>query len=135
MKPIIRKATIRDFDRLVYLYEQLTNVGDPDIFDINTHIYDNISVIIVDNLIVGTITLLIEPKIIHGGSKVGHIEDVVVDKDYRGLGLGTVLINHAVDVAKKMGCYKVILDCSNDMVKFYQKNGFEPKGVCMRLDL
>jgi len=36
-----------------------------------------------DGKIVGTTTLLIEPKFIHGGGLVGHIEDVVVDKNFQ----------------------------------------------------
>lgn len=35
-------------------------------------------------------TLIIEDKFIHGCGRVGHVEDVVVDKNYRGLNLGAV---------------------------------------------
>ena len=37
-----------------------------------------------DGKIVGTTTLLIEPKFIHDGGLVGHIEDVVVEKNVQG---------------------------------------------------
>lgn len=38
--------------------------------------------------IVGAGTLLIEPKFIHECGWTGHIEDIVVHEDARGLGLG-----------------------------------------------
>ena len=34
--------------------------------------------------IIGSTTLFIEQKFIHNGGKVGHIEDVVVSKEYEG---------------------------------------------------
>ena len=66
---------------------------------------------------------------------MGHIEDVVVDTTYRGYGLGKKIIGVLVDHAKKMGCYKVILDCSNKNVGFYEKCGFVQHEVEMRLYL
>jgi glucosamine-phosphate N-acetyltransferase len=83
--------------------------------------------------IVGTITVLLECKIIHNMGMVCHIEDVVVDKDMRGLGLGAYLINNAIEYAKARGCYKVILDCSEENVSFYKKCGFEQRGAYMYL--
>jgi len=38
--------------------------------------------------IVGCCSLLIEDKFIHSCGRVGHVEDVVVDKDYRRMSLG-----------------------------------------------
>jgi len=38
------------------------------------------------NKIIGTASLFIEQKFIHGGGKVGHLEDVVVDVGGRILG-------------------------------------------------
>ena len=54
----------------------------------------HIIVIIHNNKIVASGTLLIEDKIIHGMSKVGHIEDIVVDSNSRGLGLGKKIISY-----------------------------------------
>ena len=47
-----------------------------------------IHVAIDDEKIVGSTTLFIEQKFIHDGGLVGHIEDVVVRKDYEGRGIG-----------------------------------------------
>ena len=88
-----------------------------------------------ENSIIGTITLLVEQKFIHCGGKVGHIEDVVTRKGYERLGIGGSLVRRTLDEAKKFGCYKVILDCSDSNMSFYEKFGFYRTENCMRIDL
>jgi len=85
--------------------------------------------------IIGAATLMIEQKFIRQGAKCGHIEDVSVAKSFEGNGIGSALVKKAVDYAKKAGCYKVILDCSDKNVPFYQKLGFRRYENCMRMDL
>ena len=63
-----------------------------------------IHVAIDDNKIVGSTTLLIEQKFIHEGGLVGHIEDVVVRKDYEGKGVGMKLIRSLLACAKEKNC-------------------------------
>ncbi len=82
----------------------------------------------VKNQIIGTATLLIEPKFIHDCGRVGHIEDVVVQKNIHGGGFGKKIIEHLTKRATLAGCYKVILDCSTKNVGFYEKCGFIEKG-------
>jgi glucosamine-phosphate N-acetyltransferase len=94
----------------------------------------SVFVVIQDGKVIGSTTLLIEPKFIHQGGKVGHIEDVVVAKKYQGTGIGEKLINFVLDYAKKSGCYKTILDCSDDVMPFYEKIGFKKHSRCMRFD-
>ncbi len=60
------------------------------------------------NELVGLGTIIIEHKIIHGLSKCGHLEDIVIDKEFRGKKLGKKLINYLVNYGKKKGCYKII---------------------------
>mgnify|MGYP000388492422 CR=1 FL=1 len=81
--------------------------------------------------IVATGTLLIEKKFIHGCGCVGHIEDVVVDETMRGQHLGQQMIRFLTDYAKHAHCYKVILDCSEHNVGFYEKCGYSRKSVQM----
>jgi glucosamine-phosphate N-acetyltransferase len=85
--------------------------------------------------IVGTASLLIERKFTHGGGRVGHIEDVAVHPDYQRQGIGTKLVRHATDAANAAGCYKVILDCFDPLVPFYERLGFRPFNRGLRLDL
>lgn len=88
-----------------------------------------------DGKIIGAATLLIERKFIHGGGRVGHIEDVAVHRHHQRQGVGTALVNHATAVARDAGCYKVILDCFDALVPFYERLGFRPFNRGLRLDL
>ena len=87
-----------------------------------------------DTEIIGSITLLIEQKFIHDGGKSGHIEDVVTRREYEGMGVGSALVSAALAFAKEKNCYKVILDCSEKNVPFYEKIGFRRNEISMRYD-
>ncbi len=91
-------------------------------------------VVILDDKVAGSTTLLIEPKFIHQGGNIGHIEDVVIAKELQGSGIGEKLINFVLEYAKKNDCYKTILDCSDDVKPFYEKIGFKKHSNCMRFD-
>jgi len=93
-----------------------------------------IAVAITDDKVVGAATLFIEPKFIHNGGNVGHIEDVVVDKNYQGKKIGEKIIKYLLEEAKTNGCYKTILDCSDEVKPFYEKLGFKHNANALRLD-
>ena len=84
--------------------------------------------------IVGSTTLLIEQKFIHEGGLVGHIEDVVVNKEFEGHGIGMKLVLSLLGVAKEKKCYKTILNCEDKLLPFYEKIGFKQKSTEMRFD-
>jgi glucosamine-phosphate N-acetyltransferase len=84
--------------------------------------------------IIGTTTLLVEPKFIHQGGKVGHIEDVVVRKEFQGRKIGQKIIKFVLQIAKNKGCYKTILDCSDDVKSFYEEIGFKQHSNELRFD-
>ena len=84
-------------------------------------------------LIIGTGTLLIENKIIHNMGKLGHIEDIVIHSKYRGQKLGKYLINFLSNMAKELNCYKVILDCNDENIFFYEKFNFKRNGNQMSI--
>jgi glucosamine-phosphate N-acetyltransferase len=76
--------------------------------------------------VVGTTTLLIEPKFINKGMQVGYIEDVSVRKEYEGLGIGSKLVTYATNYAiSREGCRKVLLYCSEKTKPFYEKLGYQ----------
>jgi len=76
----------------------------------------------------GTATLLYETKISHGCKKVGHIEDVVVLPNQRKLGIAHKLVQGLLTKASDT-CYKVILDCKEELLPFYEKSGFMNTGL------
>jgi glucosamine-phosphate N-acetyltransferase len=93
-----------------------------------------IAVAELDGKIVGSTTLLIEPKFIHDGGLVGHIEDVVVDKNFQGQKIGEKIMKFLLEFAKNRGCYKTILDCTEDVKPFYEKLGFKHVANELRFD-
>lgn len=81
--------------------------------------------------IVASASCATELKFIHQTSSVGHIEDVVVDKNHRGKGLSITLIESLKEEAIQFGCYKLILDCVENLQPVYKKAGFERKDIQM----
>lgn len=81
--------------------------------------------------IAATGTLFIERKLVHGCGLVGHIEDIAVSPSHQGKQLGRALIDHLTKLGLEH-CYKVILDCSESNVKFYEKCGYSIAGVEMQ---
>lgn len=88
-----------------------------------------------DGKVVGTVRLLFEQKYYHGGRLAGHIEDVSTHKDHTGKGIASALIRRAIELCREKNCYKIILDCSDEFVGFYQKLGFERSGYCLRFNI
>lgn len=140
---IIRNLNIGDFNKnYIDLMGQLSTVDSDkimssDFIEFVNSLDERNKVFVIEqfetNKIVGSITIFIENKIIHNMGKVCHIEDVVIDKTTRGLGLGKIIIDFAVKYSIQKGCYKTILDCSNHNIVFYLKCGFENKGTQMAL--
>ena len=105
------------------------------IFDkINSNPDHIVAVAVIEGKIVGSTTLIIETKFIHNGGKVGHIEDVVVDKKYQRKGIGEKIIIYLLRYAKDQGCYKTILDCTDEVKPFYEKLGFKHNANALRFD-
>ena len=83
--------------------------------------------------IIGAITALYERKLIHNGGVICHIEDFVVDEEYRGKDVGKALMNFVIQDAKKKKVYKIILDCDKKMQRYYEKYSFEYKNIQMAM--
>ena len=119
----LRKASDIDGKKAEEIFEKIDS--NPD------HV---IAVAEIDGRIVGSSTLLIEQKFIHRGGLVGHIEDVVVDSNFQGRGVGEMIMRHLLEIAEERGCYKTILDCTDDVRPFYEKLGFRRNASEMRFD-
>lgn len=123
-------------ESVVKLYQQLTKcptISDSQLREFLSSLNDShrIYVMLDKNEPIGLGTLLIERKLIRGISKVGHIEDIVISKNYRNQGLGKKMIDFLVQSAKEDGCYKVLLNCAAYNIGFYEKCGFKHKNVEM----
>jgi len=86
-------------------------------------------------IIVGSITVLIEQKLIRSMGKVAHVEDLITHESYRGQHIATQLIKHVKEYAKQNACYKIILNCHASLERFYERNGFINNGTQMSLYL
>ena len=129
MNIIVRKLSKTDLNnRFLEVFDSERHAN----FDLAHEIFEKISsspnhiifIAIVNDEIVGSVTLLIEPKFIRNGGIVGHIEDVEVKKEYYKKGIGKYLMKNVLEYADKIGCYKTILDCSNEVMPFYKSIGF-----------
>ena len=76
-------------------------------------------------------TILIESKIIHECKNVGHIEDIVVHPNYQGQGISYKIVNYLKQYGIEHNCYKIILNCKENIKKVYQKHNFEEKDIQM----
>lgn len=113
------------FDKLIMSYKKLKNIFE----NLPTNQY--ILFYLVDDNIVGAITLIIEQKLIHNGKCVGHIEDFVILEEYRKKDIGNLLYNYVKILCEQNKCYKMILDCDQLLENYYIKKGFTKKGSYM----
>ncbi|EGD74192.1 hypothetical protein PTSG_06202 [Salpingoeca rosetta] len=129
-------------EQLLPLLEQLSTVGDvpPQFFKVRQEAVlqdENTIMVVIEDLrakkLVGCGTILVEPKFIHAGGFVAHLEDLVIERGLRSKGLGSWIVNSLMKVAEERGCYKMLVDCSEENVPFYKKNNFKHKGTCMTL--
>lgn len=73
--------------------------------------------------IIGTAKLIIEPKFFHS---LGHIEDVVIDINYRYMNIGKQLIHHILNIGfDDYRCYKIVLNANENVSNFYKKCDFD----------
>jgi glucosamine-phosphate N-acetyltransferase len=139
----LRKAEQRDLNAIMNLLNQLSPSNDELNKEVIKEIFNNINqdknyflcVIEDNNTIIGTGTILIQMNLSHKGKPYGHIENIVVDENHRKKGVGKDIINFLINKAKENNCYKVILNCKNEIVPFYQGCTMKETGVQMRLDL
>ncbi len=91
----------------------------------------------VDGAVVGFLALSIndiedEPSFI--AKRRGHINELVVLKEYQSQGIAKALMAQAEDHAKEQGCMytSLIVSKGNSAVEFYQKAGYEIASQSMR---
>lgn len=141
MKIDIRKATEDDLLSIIDLYAQ-PEIDNGDVISVNEakelfkkiasypnyHIY----VASLENKIVGACALLIMDNLAHKGSSSAVIEDVAVDPDYQGKGIGKQMMNFVKNICKEEGCYKLSLSSNLKRMnthKFYGSLGFRQHGI------
>ncbi len=67
----------------------------------------------------------------------GFMEDVFIDEEYRGRGIGSKLVRAVIEEARNSGCYKLICTSRHekpDVHSLYEKLGFKNHGLEFRID-
>mgnify|MGYP005674380571 CR=1 FL=1 len=70
------------------------------------------------NTIIGVASIHIIYKL---SRTLGLIEDVAVNKDHRGKGIGKSLVEKLIEIGKQKNCDKIVLNTSEKNSKFYEK--------------
>lgn len=83
---------------------------------------------VLNDEIVGTGSVHILQKI---DRAFGQIEDVVVDSQYRKMGIGKQIIHQLIEHCKTQQCYKIILNSQENKEAFYRKMGFGKEEIQM----
>ena len=124
-----------DYEKgFIELLTQLTTVGNISQENFNLFLkntQNSIFVIECSNKIIGTISFLIEQKLIHNLGKVLHVEELVIDENFRNNKLGTKLLNLAKKYEQDNECYKIILNCNENNRIFYEYADFSFKNIQM----
>ena len=138
---LVREAKDTDIPRILELYRQLAMTPEElesvqakpefsrEMFREMTDLEGyHLLVAEVDDEVVGTTVLVILPGLAHGISRWGVVEFMVVNEAHRSLGIGQALMDHAGELARESGCYKIMLGSNkkrSDAHRFYRKAGYE----------
>lgn len=124
---IIRKLQYSDYEQFLLLINDFrkTNFTLNQFKDFlsnekNIEIY----VIEVNHQLLGAGTILFERKFIHNISLYAHLEDIIIKEEFQSKGYGKLLLNYLIKICKEKKCFKILLDCKNELIPFYQKCGF-----------
>src|SRR5262245_27239071 len=75
--------------------------------------------------IIGFGSLTLKNSLWQEGS-LGHVDELVVDRQYRERGVGTQLLTELVDLARRKGCRRIELDSAfhrKEAHRFYERQG------------
>lgn len=148
---IIREAVARDLPRIVELLadddlgrlrEEYTSPLPQYYVDaFNRIANDDNNLILVaceGETVVGTLQITFTQYLSRKGSLRATIESVRVAQDKRDLGIGTILLKYAINLASTRGCSLVQLTTDKTRTNahhFYEKLGFRPTHEGMKLHL
>jgi GNAT superfamily N-acetyltransferase len=132
----IRPAKPEDFDNIVPLFRQLWPAGPLDLraardmFDrgLASEARAYLCACLEDRII-GFCTLQIR-DCLWLQAEIGYLCDLVVDHEHRNAGVGTALVEKAIEIARERGCRRMELDSGFHRVeahRFYEHRGFEKR--------
>ena len=124
---IIRPATVADRSGVIALWETVfpndpPHNAPPKVFDAKLAVQDDMLLVAMDGAAVAGTTMAG-----YDGHR-GWLHKVAVSPQYRGRGLATALVRHAIRALRSAGCTKVNLQIRTtnlEVREFYESLGFE----------
>ena len=95
-------------------------------------------IILIEGVVTGTASLHLGHYSTWSDGWYGHIEDVLIDPDYRGRGLAEALVRHAVEAAREENLTRVevnALTSNQPARKLYEKLGFTTDSLAYEFPL
>ena len=135
----IRRATSTDLPSILQLYAEVLDKGkvlslsEAEVLFQKMSTYPNYKVYVaeLEQQIVGTFALLIMDNLAHQGTPSGIVEDVAVQANLQGRGIGRQMMQFAMQICREAGCYKMALSSNLRRVEahaFYESLGFDKHG-------
>ena len=122
-----RRESLDDLTPYLAAFERLTS-------DPNQHLV----VAVREGRVIGTLQLTVIPGLSRRGATRSIIEAVRIHADERGSGLGTRLIEWAIDESRRQNCQLVQLTSDKsrtDAHRFYERLGFAASHAGFKLEL
>lgn len=91
-----------------------------------------------NDIVIGTMQLLLIPAVSRKGSWRGQIEAVRIASHLRGGGLGETFVQWAIEQCRAAGCVSVQLTSDSTRCaahRFWRKNGFKPTHIGFKIHL
>lgn len=135
MSILIRKATEKDMPRVLDLIKELADF-EHELHEVELSTEDLINdgygsqpkftcFVAEDSKVTQGIALVYQRYSTWKGTAL-HLEDLIVSKDSRGSGIGTLLLDEVVKHAKQIGVKRIsweVLDWNEPAIAFYEKKG------------
>ena len=108
-----------DFSKLDSIYEEF--ISQKNLYSI---------VALADKEVVGFGSIFFFQRV--RGGKEAIVEDLIVSRNYRGLGIGSEILKNLITEANDQKCFKICLESSAESEVFYSKQGFLKGGSNMK---
>jgi GNAT superfamily N-acetyltransferase len=132
---MVREILPDELEGLLTLYMQLHDNPfpelTPELYSLWRRIAEDpdhhIIVALEDGRIVSSCVCVIIPNLTHGQQPYAFVENVITDEAFRGRGLADACLDYARDIARKAGCYKMMLltgSKEESTHRFYRRAGY-----------
>ena len=132
---MVREILPDELEGLLTLYMQLHDNPfpelTPELYSLWRRIAEDpdhhIIVALEDGRIVSSCVCVIIPNLTHGQQPYAFVENVITDEAFRGRGLAGACLDYARDIARKAGCYKMMLltgSKEESTHRFYRRAGY-----------